>query len=122
MLTLDSRPTSSSLSVGLVVVPEDEGMHSAIRVPVNVTFIVKSCVSVCQLCFMDTIGGTCISICLGNGEEGERELRSCGVETRCEDSIRPGCQQHPGGGGPGGSNDHVPHGKPQKLSNISSYI
>lgn len=103
-------------------------MPSVIRVPVNVTFIVKSCVSLYQLCFMsvvlyvNTIGVTCISMCLGNGEEGERELHSCGVETRCEDSICSGCQQHPGGGGPGGSNAHIPHGKPQKLNNISSYI
>lgn len=59
-------------------------------------------------------------MCLGNGEEGERELRSRGVEERREDSIRSGCQQHAGGGGPGGGDDHVPHGKPQTLGNIPS--
>lgn len=69
------------------------------------------CVSMSVVLCVNTIGGTCISMCLGNGEEGKRELHRRGVEKRCEDSICSGCQQHPGGGGPGGINDHIPHGK-----------
>lgn len=61
-------------------------------------------------------------MCSGNGQEGERELRSRGVEERCEEPIRQGRQQPPGGGRPGGRHDHLPRGKSHKFSTCSLHI